>query len=142
MVWMSRLRLSPRSRLRRRWLRQLHRTPRRRRFTGAGVSSEPPHDRPGPAAGRSSDWYKLRGVRRLLGKALFAIDPVEVKARLGNLEERVESEARFARALQRAVELVRDERVPAVEARLDAAETVLRDLQGILETMRDQRLPG
>ncbi|MCG6964825.1 MAG: class I SAM-dependent methyltransferase [Acidobacteria bacterium] len=106
------------------------------------MSSEPPHDRPGPAAGRRSDWYKLRGVRRLLGKALFAIDPVEVKARLGNLEERVESEARFARALQRAVELVRDERVPAVEARLDAAETVLRDLQGILETMRDQRMPG
>lgn len=84
----------------------------------------------------------MRGVRRLLGKALFAIDPVEVKARLGALEERVKSEVRFVRTLQRELELVRDERVPAVEARLDAAETALRDLQGLLEGVRDRRLPS
>jgi len=106
------------------------------------VSSDPPRDRPDPAAGRRPSWLKLSGVRRLLGKALFAIDPVDVKARLGGLEERVESEARFVRALQRELELMRDERVPAVEARLDTAEETLRVLQGLLETVRDQRLPG
>lgn len=112
---------------------------------GSGVNDATPPRDPGTAGSRSAE----RGLRQKLAKALFALNPVEMQHRIAACETATEALGRLleetidgARELQREVELLRDERVPALEDRSDTVEDALRAIQNELARLRDARLPG
>ncbi len=99
------------------------------------MSADDPHDSPGKNAVGTTPQDEKPGFRRRAARAFFAFDPAELHGTLDDI-------SRSIGALQHEMELLRDERLPAVETRLDRVETVLGRLQEELTVLRDERVPA
>ncbi len=102
------------------------------------MSPDDPHDSPGKNTGETTPQDEKPGFRRTAAKAFFAFDPADLRRALDELS----GLAGAYRALQHEMELLRDQRLPAVETRLDGVEKALGRLQEELTVLRDERVPA